>query len=49
MHIDKYILFNQIKNVLSKEKDTLHIDYNFLIKLIQQIIFHDATKDCDIK
>lgn len=49
MHIDKHILFNQIEKTLSEKKDTLRIDYNFLIKLIQQVIFHDATKDCNIK
>ena len=49
MHIDKHILFDQIQNVLSKAKEQLRIDYDFLIKLIHQIIFHDATKDCNIK
>jgi len=49
MHIDKHILFDQIQKSLSKEKNTLQIDYDFLMKLIQQIIFHDATKDCNIK
>lgn len=49
MHIDKYILFEKIETFLSNKKEQLTIDYDFLIKLIHQVIFHDSTKDCIIK
>jgi len=49
MHIDKYILFEKIEKFLSEKKEKLSIDYDFLIKLIHQIIFHDSTRDCTIK
>ncbi len=49
MHIDKYILFEKIETFLFKKKEQLTIDYNFLIKLIHQVIFHDSMKDCVIK
>ncbi len=31
------------------KKEQLTIDYNFLIKLIHQVIFHDSTQNCIIK
>jgi len=40
---DAYILKLDIKWFF------MHIDYDFLINLIHQVIFHDATKYCDIK
>ena len=49
MSINKQILFEKIENFLSKKKEMLTIDYDFLIKLIYQIIFHDSTRDCIIK
>lgn len=49
MHIDKYILFEKVENFLSKKKEKLTIDYDFLIKLIYQVIFHDSTQNCIIK
>lgn len=49
MHIDKYILFEKIEKFLSKKKDKLTIDYDFLLKLIHQVIFHDSTNNCIIK
>ena len=49
MHIDKYILFEKIKTFLSEKKPKLTIDYDFLIKLIRQVIFHDSTQNCIIK
>jgi len=49
MHIDKYILFEKIETFLSKKREMLTIDYDFLIKLIHQVIFHDSTLNCIIK
>lgn len=49
MHIDKHILFEKIENFLSTKKEMLTVDYDFLIGLIHQVIFHDSTKDCIIK
>ncbi len=49
MHIDKYILFEKIETFLSEKKDKLIIDYDFLIKLIYQVIFYDSTNNCIIK
>lgn len=49
MHIDKHILFEKIKSFLSENKKKLTIDYDFLLCLIHQIIFHDSTRDCIIK
>ena len=49
MHIDKYILFEKIKTFLSEKKEKLSIDYDFLIKLINQVISHDSTQNCIIK
>jgi len=49
MHIDKQILFKKIEKILSKKKDKLNIEYDFIIKLIHQVIFHDSTKNCNIK
>jgi RNA-directed DNA polymerase len=49
MHIDKQILFEKIEAFLSKKKDELTVDYDFLIKLIYQIVFHDPTENCIIK
>lgn len=49
MHIDKHILFAKIENFLQSKKERLPVDYDFLIKLIHQVIFHDSTRDCIIK
>jgi len=49
MHIDKHILFEKIKNFLSEKREEMSVDYDFLINLIYQVIFHDATCDCVIK
>jgi len=49
MHIDKQILFEKIETFLSEKKEKLSVDYNFLIKLIYQVIFHDSTQNCIIK
>jgi len=49
MHIDKYILFAKIETFLSEKKEKLSVDYDFLIKLIHQVIFHESTLDCVIK
>lgn len=61
MHIDKHILFEKIKQKLSSfvkedaqraggfKKSRLTIDYDFLLRLIHQVIFHDSTRDCIIK
>jgi hypothetical protein len=32
-----------------KKKEILAIDYDFLIKLIHQVIFHESTQNCIIK
>jgi len=65
MHIDKQILFDQIKSklfsfvlswsmkgkdVATKESEDLkNINYNFLLPLIHQVIFHNSTSNCIIK
>ncbi len=49
MSIDKEILFAQVENFLQKNKEQLTIDYDFLLKLIKQTIFHDPTQNCIIK
>ena len=49
MHIDKKILFEKIEIFLSEKKEKLAIDYDFLIKLIYQVISHDSTNDCIVK
>jgi len=55
MHINKDILFRQILKVLNKcppvkgELKGVCINYDFLINLIHQVIFHDSTIDCIIK
>jgi hypothetical protein len=49
MNIDKAILFGQVENFLKKYKEQLTIDYDFLLKLIKQTIFHDPTNNCIIK
>ena len=49
MHIDKNILFEKIESFLSEKKGKLNINYDFLIKLIYQVIFHESTQNCIIK
>jgi len=49
MNINKQILFGQIEQFLQNKKDKLTIDYDFLIKLIHQVIFHDPTRECIVK
>ncbi len=49
MHIDKHTLFDKIKIFLSSKIENLTIDYEFLINLIHQVIFHDSTQNCVIK
>lgn len=49
MHIDKQILFEKIETFLQLKKDKLTIDYDFLLRLIHQTIFHDPTRNCIIK
>ncbi len=49
MHIDKQILFEKIETFLFEKRERLTIDYDFLIKLIRQVIFHDSTQNCIIK
>lgn len=49
MHIDKQILFEKIETFLFEKRERLTIDYDFLIKLIHQVIFHDSMHDCIIK
>jgi hypothetical protein len=43
MNINKDILFKQIQNLLSKHRTRLEIDYNFMINLIQKVIYDDPT------
>ena len=49
MHIDKQILFEKIETFLFEKRERLTIDYDFLILLIHQVIFHDSTQNCIIK
>lgn len=49
MSINKEILFAQVENFLIKHKKQLTIDYDFLLQLIRQTIFHDPTNSCSIK
>ncbi|USN56664.1 MAG: hypothetical protein H6766_06650 [Candidatus Peribacteria bacterium] len=49
MSIDKSILREQIVTMIDCKKDHLTIDYDFLLSLIQQVLFHDPTQDHVIK
>jgi hypothetical protein len=49
MHINKNILFDRIKNFLQNKKEKVTVDYDFLLSLIHQVIFHDSTQNCIIK
>ncbi len=43
MNINKDILFKQIQDLLSKHKSKLEIEYDFLINLIEKVIYDDPT------
>ncbi len=49
MNIDKQILFERIKAFLTRHESKLNVDFDFLIHLLHQTIFHDSTKNCIIK
>ena len=49
MNINKVILFDKIKNILDNKQDKLEINYDFLLKLIQKVVFHDNIKNAIFK
>lgn len=49
MNINKVILFDKIKSILDNKQDKLEINYDFLLKLIQKVVFHDNIKNAIFK
>ena len=49
MNIDKNILFEKVEKFLQSKRENLMVDYDFLLHLVHQTIFHDPTQNCIIK
>lgn len=49
MAMDRNILYEKIRNILEKKKEELDADFDFVMYLLEKIIFNDPTKNCIIK
>lgn len=49
MNINRQILFDKIKSILNSKKEKLFVDFDFLIKLINKVIFNDPTTNSVFK
>ena len=49
MSIDHLILFQKVKETLFRYKDIINFDLDFVLGLLEKVIFNDPTKNCIIK
>lgn len=49
MSIDHLILFQKIKETLFRYKDIINFDFDFVLHLLEKVIFNDPTKNCILK
>ncbi len=49
MAMDRTMLYGKIRAILEKNKEELGTDLDFLLYLLEEIIFNDPTKNCSIK
>ncbi|PIZ45066.1 hypothetical protein COY32_05645 [candidate division WWE3 bacterium CG_4_10_14_0_2_um_filter_41_14] len=49
MGIDRSLLYQKVKQTLSRFKNEINFDLDLVLYLIQKVIFNDPTKDCRLK
>lgn len=49
MSIHRPLLYQKVEKTIHRYQNEINCDYNLLLPLVRQIIFHDPTKNCVIK